>query len=136
MAPPDIHFAVPAPSAQHADRDLAGDLARAAALAWYVGLVLAAVGDTVVTGKPAAIFAVLFVAGSMAAFCWAGPLTPERVVLRSLLVGLIGLAAGAVACVGSPPGSIIAAEFLCFGAMTMLFGILATLPMAFMRSGA
>ena len=109
---------------------------RLAAFAWYCSLVLAAVGDTAMTGKPAAILAVLFVGGSLSAFYWAGPLTPERAVLRSLLVGVIGLAAGAVSCAGLPPGSALQAEFLCFGAMSMFFGMLATLPMAFMGIGS
>jgi hypothetical protein len=79
---------------------------------------------------PAATLAAVFVFASVGAFLWAGERTAERVMLRSLLVGLIGLAAGVFACIGAPPGSVAAAEFLCFGAMAMLFGILAALPPA------
>lgn len=142
MATHQIDFVLPeSPSTAVAGTQAAGNdwkesIWRAAAIAWYCSLVLAAVGDTAMTGKPAAILAVLFVGGSLSAFYWAGPLTSERAVLRSLLVGVIGLAAGAIACAGSPPGSALQAEFLCFGAMSMFFGILATLPMAFMGIGS
>jgi hypothetical protein len=138
MATPQIDLILPEPPStaiagtQAICQGRAGSIRRAAAFAWYCSLVLAAVGDTAMTGKPAAILAALFVGGSVSAFYWAGQLTPERAVLRSLLVGVIGLAAGAVACAGSPPGSALQAEFLCFGAMSMFFGILTTLPMAFM----
>jgi hypothetical protein len=107
-----------------------GSIGRAAILGWYLAMGLAAWGDTLLTGKPAALLAAILVGGSTTAFLWAGGMHLERIMLRSLLVGLIGLAAGVFAYVGAPPGSEAAAEFLCFGAMAMLFGVLAAFPPA------
>ena len=107
-----------------------GSIGRAAVLGWYAAVGLAAWSDTAMTGKPAAVLAASFVAAATGVLLWAGGRTLERIMLRSLLVGLIGLVAGALACASAPAGSASGAEFLCFGAMSMLFGILAALPPA------
>ncbi len=136
MAAPRIDLVPPeSPStafaeAQAAQRGRMGSIGRAAGLGWYLAIALAAIGDTVMTELPAASLAALFVFASLGALLWAGVVTAERVMLRSLLVGLIGLAAGVITCISAPPDSGAAAEFLCFGAMAMLFGILAAFPPA------
>ncbi len=116
--------------AQAARQGRMGSIGRAAVLGWYLAIGLAAWADTQMTGQPAALLAVCLVGGSTAAFLFVGGVNLERLMLRSLLVGLIGLAAGAFACAGSPPGSEAAAEFLCFGAMAMLFGVMSAFPPA------
>ncbi len=140
MAVPHIDLVPPeSPSTASAEAQAArqgrmGSIGRAAVLGWYLAIGLAAWADTLMTGQPAALLAACLVGGSITAFVWAGGMNMERLMLRGLLVGLIGLAAGAFACAGSPPGSEAAAEFLCFGAMAMLFGVLAALPPALMAA--
>lgn len=111
-----------------------GSIGRAAICGWYVAIGLAAWLDAVVTGHHEALLASIFVAGSTGALLWAGQMNLERMMLRSLLVGLIGLAAGVIGSVSAPAGSGIAATCLCFGAMAMLFGVLMALPPALMTT--
>ena len=103
---------------------------RAACLGWYLAIAIAAIADTVNTGLPAAGLAALFLGCSVLALLWPGGFTLERAMIRSLLMGFIGLLAGVLACLAAPAGTLAQAEFLTFGAMSMLFGVLAAFPLA------
>lgn len=107
-----------------------GRVCAAACLGWYLAIAIAAVADTMTTGLPAAGLAAVFVGCSVLAVLWSAGFTVERAMIRSLLMGLIGLMAGGVVCLAAPAGSLAQAEFLTFGAMSMLFGVLAAFPMA------
>lgn len=107
-----------------------GPVGRAMVVGWYLGLIAAAVADATLTGQFEAVLALAFVLSGTAAFLLTEGFTFDRAMARSLLVGSIGLVAGGLACLSSPSGTHAAASFLCFGAMAMLFGILATLPLA------
>jgi hypothetical protein len=103
---------------------------RGACLGWYAALAIAAVADTIQTGLPAAGLAALFIALSVLALLWPVGFTLERAMIRSLLMGLIGLITGILVCIAAPTGTLAQAEFLAFGAMSMLFGVLAAFPLA------
>ena len=107
-----------------------GRLRRSACIGWYLAIAIAAVADTMTTGLPAAGLAAVFVACSVLALLWPTGCTVERAMIRSLLVGFIGLLAGVLACLAAPSGTLTQAEFLTFGAMSMLFGVLAAFPLA------
>ena len=107
-----------------------GRLRRSACIGWYLAIAIAAVADTMTTGLPAAGLAAVFVACSVLALLWPTGCTVERAMIRSLLVGVIGLLAGVAVCVAAPAGSFAQAEFLTFGAMSMLFGVLGAFPLA------
>lgn len=107
-----------------------GWLRRSACIGWYLAIAIAAVADTMTTGLPAAGLAAVFVACSVLALLWPTGFTVERAMIRSLLVGVIGLLAGVAVCVAAPAGSFAQAEFLTFGAMSMLFGVLGAFPLA------
>ena len=107
-----------------------GSIQRAACLGWYLAVAIAAIADTVNTGLPAAGLGAAFVGLSVLALLWSAGWTVERAMVRCLLVGLIGLVAGVACCGAAPNGTIAQAEFLTFGAMSMLFGVLAALPLA------
>ncbi len=107
-----------------------GSIRRAACLGWYLAIAIAAVADTIQTGLPAAGLAALFITLSVLALLWPAGFTLERAMIRSLLMGFIGLLAGVLACLAAPSGTLTQAEFLTFGAMSMLFGVLAAFPLA------
>ena len=111
-----------------------GPIGRAAFFGWYIALASAAILDALATGKPAALLAGVFVAASTVALLWAGGVSCERALLRSLLVGLIGLISGVLASMAASFAPVMAAEYLCFGAMSMLFGVMAALPLALMTA--
>jgi len=108
----------------------ASSIGWAACFGWYLALILAAWSDAAMSGQPAAMIAAVFVGISTLFLLRVGGWNAERVVLRSLLVGFIGLLAGLAAYLAAPGGSASAAEFLCFGVMSMLLSILAALPAA------
>ena len=111
-------------------RSGAAAVRRAACLGWYLAIAIAAVADTVNTGLPAAGLAALFLGCSVLVLIWPVGFTLERAMIRSLLMGFIGLLAGVLACLAAPSGTLTQAEFLTFGAMSMLFGVLAAFPLA------
>lgn len=117
--------------AQASAKTRMGSIRRGACLGWYLAIAMAAVADTVQTGLPAAGLAAVFVGGSVVALLWPVGFTLERAMLRSLLMGFIGLLAGIIICLAAPAGTLAQAEFLTFGAMSMLFGVLAAFPLAF-----
>ena len=110
----------------------ASSIGWAACFGWYLALTVGAWADAAITGQPAALAAVVFVGVATITLLRVGGWTAERAALRSLLMGLIGLCAGMSACVAAPSGSAMAAEFLCFGVMSMLLGVLAALPPSIM----
>lgn len=124
--------ATPAASAEGRvnSRGRLGSIRRAACLGWYLAIAIAAIADTVNTGLPAAGLAALFLGCSVLVLLWPGGFTLERAMIRSLLMGFIGLLAGVLACLAAPSGTLTQAEFLTFGAMSMLFGVLAAFPLA------
>lgn len=105
-------------------------MCRAACLGWYLAIAIAAMADTITTGLLAAGLAAVFVSCSVVVLLWSAGFTVERAMIRSLLMGIIGLMAGASVCAAAPAGSLAQAEFLTFGAMSMLFGVLAAFPLA------
>ena len=107
-----------------------GWLRRSACIGWYLAIAIAAVADTMTTGLPAAGLAAVFVACSALALLWPTGFTVERAMIRCLLMGVIGLLVGVAVCVAAPAGSFAQAEFLTFGAMSMLFGVLGAFPLA------